>query len=167
MKDVLLMNFAVDKANKKIMVEREFNAPLPLVWSAWTESELLDQWWAPKPWQARTKFMDFTVGGHWLYAMVGPEGEEHWSRADFKSIEFQKSYSGLDGFCDEHGNMNENMPQSLWENKFTQTTDDTTTVNIAISYDKLEDLETIIEMGFKEGFTAGLENLDALFKHPV
>ncbi|MBD2752913.1 SRPBCC family protein [Spirosoma validum] len=156
-----LMNFVVDKDNKQINVEREFNAPLPMVWSAWTESELLDQWWAPKPWHVRTKSMDFKPGGSWLYAMIGPDGETHWSKADFKTIEPQKSFSALDGFCDENGTINTDMPRSLWENTFTNK-GESTLVNIVITYDQLADLEQTINMGFKEGFTAGLENLDTL-----
>ncbi|HYG14458.1 MAG TPA: SRPBCC domain-containing protein, partial [Bacteroidia bacterium] len=77
MKNNLLMDFNVDKANRKIKVTREFAAPLSQVWEAWTNSQVLDQWWAPKPWKAKTKTMNFTEGGYWLYAMVGPEGEEH------------------------------------------------------------------------------------------
>ena len=162
MKSSLLMNFSVDKEKKKINVEREFAAPLAKVWSAWTESEILDKWWAPKPWKAKTKSMDFTEGGYWLYAMIGPEGETHWSRADFQSIDKLKKFSAVDAFCDEDGNINESFPQSTWTNKFTQASD-STLVSIEIKYEKLADLEAIMEMGFKEGFTAGLENLDALF----
>lgn len=44
----LLMDFQVDKASKKIFVKREFTAPVEKVWAAWTQAELLDQWWAPK-----------------------------------------------------------------------------------------------------------------------
>jgi uncharacterized protein YndB with AHSA1/START domain len=51
------MNFTVDKANKKINVEREFAAPLESVWAAWTKAELLDQWCAPKPNTLILKFM--------------------------------------------------------------------------------------------------------------
>lgn len=161
MKTSLLMNFSVDKENKKIKVEREFAAPVSKVWSAWTESHLLDQWWAPKPWKARTKTMDFREGGYWLYAMVGPDGSEHWSRADFKSIKPLKSYAGLDAFCDEAGNVNQTFPQSMWTNSFSER-GDFTLVSVEVSYEKLEDLEKTLEMGFKEGFTAGLENLDEL-----
>lgn len=157
----MLMNFVVDKDNKQIKVEREFDAPLPMVWSAWTESKLLDQWWAPKPWHARTKSMDFKPGGSWLYAMIGPDGETHWSKADFKTIEPQKSFSALDGFCDENGTINTDMPRSLWKNTFTNK-GESTLVNIVITYDQLADLEQTINMGFKEGFTAGLQNLDTL-----
>ena len=111
MKSSLLMNFSIDKENKKIKVKREFAAPLSKVWTAWTESQLLDQWWAPKPWQAKTKAMDFKEGGYWLYAMVGPDETEHWARADFKSIIPLKSYSVQDTFCDIHGNINHTLPK--------------------------------------------------------
>jgi len=155
------MNFSVDKENKKIKVEREFAAPLDKVWAAWTTSELLDQWWAPKPWKAKTKSMDFSEGGTWLYAMVGPDGSQHWARADYKDIKVSQSYSAYDAFCDENGTINTDFSRSLWNNTFKQQAD-STIVTIEISYKELADLEQILEMGFKEGFTAGLENLDAL-----
>lgn len=157
----LVFDFSVNKENKTITVKREFAAPLQKVWAAWTQSELLDQWWAPKPWKAETKTMDFRTGGHWLYVMVGPEGEKHWSRADYKSVDAPKSFSALDAFTDENGNISPDMPRSVWDNSFNSN-GDTTMVNIVIKYDKLEDLEKYIEMGFKEGFTMGLENLDEL-----
>lgn len=155
------MNFTVDKVNKKINVEREFAASVNKVWAAWTQSELLDQWWAPKPWKAETKSMDFKVGGRWLYAMVGPDGTKHWSCADFKSIDAHQNYSLIDGFCDENGKLNTDFPQTFWSNSFKET-DDTTTVYIELKFDTVEDLEKLIETGFKEGFTMGLSNLDEL-----
>ena len=159
----LLFDFSVNKENKTIHVKREFAGDLNLVWKAWTDAELLDQWWAPKPWKAETKSMNFTEGGQWLYAMVGPEGEKHWSIADYKKIVPAKSFAALDGFSDENGVINTEMPRSQWENNFSESGDNTT-VDITISFDKLEDLEKLVEMGFKEGFTMGMENLDELLK---
>lgn len=153
------MKFIVDKENKKITIERQFKAPLNKVWAAWTESHLLDKWWAPKPWKAETKSMDFKDGGFWLYAMVGPEGEKHWARADYTLIEILKGFSVLDAFCDEEGNINTDFPRSSWQNSFEELSG-TTTVTCQISHSKLEDLEKYIAMGFKEGFTMALENLD-------
>ncbi len=72
----LQFDFTVDKAAKTVYITREFNAELPLVWDAFTKQEILDQWWAPKPWMSKTKSMDFKVGGRRFYAMVSPEGEE-------------------------------------------------------------------------------------------
>jgi uncharacterized protein YndB with AHSA1/START domain len=154
-------DFFVNKENKTITVKREFAAALPLVWDAYTKSEILDQWWAPKPWKARTKTMDFREGGHWLYAMVGPEGQEHWSRADYKDIQFQKKFTGFDAFADADGNLNKDLPQSKWEVTFTDK-EQATLVEFHIYYDDLDQLEATIQMGFKEGLTMAMEGLDAL-----
>jgi uncharacterized protein YndB with AHSA1/START domain len=159
----LAFDFIVDKPNNTITVTREFNAPLPLVWKAWTTAELLDQWWAPKPWKANTKSMDFREGGRWLYNMTGPEGEIHWSLADYKTIDAKKSFRALDAFCDEDGNIKEDWGRSDWNNSFSAD-GERTTVTIQITFDKLETLENHIQMGFKEGFTAGLDNLDELLE---
>ncbi|GAB3419390.1 SRPBCC family protein [Niabella aquatica] len=161
MNPTLLFDFSVNKENKTIHVKREFAADLPLVWKAWTDAEILDQWWGPEPWKTETKSMDFREGGRWLYAMVGPEGERHWSIADYITINQEKSFSANDGFCDEDGNINTGMPQSRWENVFTFDGTNTT-VDITIRHEQLEDLEAIIEMGFKKGFTKGLNQLDQL-----
>lgn len=75
--------FTVDKANNQIRVKRSFNAPLDLVWAAWTNPEILEQWVAPKPWWAETKTKDFREGGFWHYAMIK---EKHWSRYDYQKI---------------------------------------------------------------------------------
>lgn len=159
MSQAILFNFVVDKENKQVKVERSFNAAPDLVWAAWTEPELLDQWWAPKPWKSRTKTMNFEAGGQRLYAMVGPEGEEHWALADFTSIAPKTNFKYLDAFCDSEGNINAEMPRSHWSVDF-QASNGSTLVLIQINHDNLADLEKLIEMGFKEGFTMALENLD-------
>jgi uncharacterized protein YndB with AHSA1/START domain len=155
----LLFDFSVDKQNNTISVKREFRGSLEAVWEAWTNPAILDLWWAPRPYRTKTKSMDFSVGGCWLYAMYSPENVAHWCRADYKSIEHKKHFSGLDAFCDENGVVNKDFPRSLWSNEFNKT-GETTTVNISVKYEKLADLEKIIELGFQEGFTMALGNLD-------
>lgn len=150
-----------DLANKKLVIVREFDAPLKRVWKAWTESELLDQWWAPKPWKAETKSMDFREGGMWLYCMAGPEGPGSWCRADFETISPQKSYTGLDAFCDESGNITKEFPGMHWKTEFSET-ESGTKVRVEITFDSEADLEKILELGFEEGFTAAHGNLDEL-----
>ena len=162
MKSNLLMNFTVNKENNTVNVKREFNASLANVWSAWTEAAILDQWWAPAPWKSRTKSMDFKEGGRRLYAMVGPQGEEHWAIADFTSISPKSNFKYLDAFTDSEGNLNNEFPRSNWDITFSEE-GDRTFVIIEIKHDKLSDLEKIIEMGFKEGFTIAMEGLDEIF----
>ena len=76
MNNTLLFDFTVDKAAKTVFVTREFDAELSLVWDAFTKQEILDQWTAPAPYVAKTKYMNFEVGGKRFYAMVGPDGKE-------------------------------------------------------------------------------------------
>ncbi len=158
----LAFDFSVDKENKTITVKREFDAELLLVWDAYTKSEILDLWWAPKPWKSKTKTMDFREGGHWHYAMVGPEGEEHWAWAGYKNIQLQKSFSVFDAFADAEGNLNKDLPQSKWDVTFT-TKESLTLVEFLISYDDVAQLEATIQMGFKEGLSMAMETLDERF----
>ncbi|MDP4252983.1 MAG: SRPBCC domain-containing protein, partial [Bacteroidota bacterium] len=88
--------FSKDLPNNKLTVTRAFDAPPDIVWRAWTESEILDQWWAPKPYRTETKTMDFREGGFWLYCMVGPQGDRHWCRIDYVRIEQGKSMTTID-----------------------------------------------------------------------
>lgn len=159
----LQFNFTVNKDQNTIHIQREFAADLRLVWEAWTNPEILDVWWAPKPYKTRTKTMDFTEGGYWLYEMYNTENENvnecHWCKNDFHKIEHEKSFSGLDAFCDEHGSVNTEMPRTFWTNNFAEN-DGTTTVSIEAKYESLSDLEKILHMGFREGFTMALQNLD-------
>lgn len=161
MNNTLAFDFSVNKENKTITVKREFAAELPLVWDAYTKSEILDQWWAPKPWKAKTKTMDFREGGHWHYAMIGPKGEEHWALVNYKTIQIQKKFTGLDAFADVEGNVNKDLPQSKWEVIF-KGKGQVTLVELYISFDDLAQLETTIKMGFKEGLAMAMEGLDEL-----
>jgi uncharacterized protein YndB with AHSA1/START domain len=161
MKAALFFDFVVDKENKTILVKREFAANRDLVWDAYTKSDLLDQWWAPKPWKSETKKMDFREGGQWHYAMVGPEGEKHWAIAKYERIQPKTTFTVKDSFADAEGKINEEMPQSTWEVVFKDR-DDRTLVENHLRYDTLEQLEATIQMGFKEGLTMAMENLDAL-----
>jgi len=159
----LTFDFVVNKENNTINVKREFAADLDLVWDAWTNPEILDQWWAPKPYRTETKSMDFREGGMWLYAMVSPENEKHWCKNDYHKIHHHESFTGLDAFCDENGEVNMDMPRTLWTNTFEEL-DGSTMVHIVAQYESLADIEKIMAMGFKEGFTMALENLDHYIK---
>ncbi len=161
MNKTALFNFHVRKDDRTIKVERSFNAPLDLVWAAWTEAEHLCQWWAPKPYQCVIKSLDLRDGGRWLYYMQGPEGDRHWCFFDYEKERPKTFYSGTDAFCDEYGTVNKAMPQMKWENRFSEE-DGQTVVRILITADKVEDIEKIIAMGFKEGFTQELDQLEEL-----
>ncbi|HOY30051.1 MAG TPA: SRPBCC domain-containing protein [Flavobacteriales bacterium] len=159
-----IFNFTVQKEARQITVDRSFNAPLDPVWSAWTEADILCKWWAPKPYQCVIKALDFREGGRWHYYMQGPEGDRHWCYFDYEPIRPKTSFSGSDSFCDENGVANSIKPKVTWEANFSEV-DGSTTVHMVLHFASPEDLEEIIAMGFKEGFTMGLDQLEELLTY--
>ncbi|HEX7756480.1 MAG TPA: SRPBCC domain-containing protein [Niabella sp.] len=158
----LQFDFTVDKATKTVYVTREFDAGLDLVWDAFTKQEILDQWWAPKPWMSETKSMDFTVGGRRFYAMVSPDGQQkNWQIQDYTSISPKTNFAFVSVFADK--DENPQLPGSNWDLNFSEH-NGITKVSITIYNDSLERMEKMIEMGFKEGFTMTLSELETLLK---
>jgi uncharacterized protein YndB with AHSA1/START domain len=150
-----------DLKSRKIIVKREFDAPVSLVWKSWTESQLLDQWWAPKPWKAKSKSLTFDTGGSWLYSMNGPDGTSMWCIVEFSEVTKEKSFQATSAFCDENGKKNADFPVMYWNTRFNAIGSETL-VEVEISFDKEADMEKIIAMGFEAGFSAALNNLDEL-----
>ena len=148
---------------KSIIVSREFDAPIEKVWQAYTDSQLLDQWWGPSAWRAETKRMNFKPGGHWLYAMVGPGGEKHWALMNYIAIDPLKGYDIEDAFCDEEGNLNSDLPVSRGRMSFSKTAYGTR-VEFKMIYTTETDVQKIIEMGFEQGITMCLDQLEQLLK---
>ncbi len=159
-----LFEFTADKATSTIYITREFEADLDLVWQAFTDAEILDQWFGPKPWRVQTKEMDFREGGRWIYSMVSPEKVAGYSLVEFVEIKPKTSFITRNSFCDEHGNpVNIGMTSSLTTNAF-EAGAEKTTVRIIKQMASLAELEQFIAMGFKEGMAAVLGNLDALLQ---
>lgn len=158
----LLFDFKVDKSTSTVFVDKEFDAKLSLVWDAFTKQELLDQWWAPKPLMSRTKHMDFSVGGRRFYAMVSPDGTEiGWQIFNYTSITPNTNFKCSSVFVNkEEAPLG---PAANWDVTFNEQKG-ITKVSISILFESLGELEKMIEMGFKEGFTMTLSELSNLLK---
>jgi uncharacterized protein YndB with AHSA1/START domain len=157
----LRFDFVVDEAQNTITIKREFAAGRQLVWDCYTKSELLDQWFAPKPLITRTRSMDFREGGHWHFAMIDPDGNEYWSRQDYLTIRPIEHYTARDGFSDESGALNPELPQSNLDVSFVDLSDHSQ-VHTVVTYETLENLQAVIQMGLEKGLKSTLERLDEL-----
>lgn len=167
MKNNLPLDLTVDKSTKTVIINREFDAGLSLVWDAFTKAELLDQWIAPKPFTARTKYADFKVGGKRFYAMVSPEGHERWALQTYTAISPKTNFKLFNVFADQ--DENPELHGSDWDYTFSEQ-NGRTAVRITIYNESLERLERMIEMGFKEGYAMSIQNLEELLaanlEHP-
>lgn len=157
----LQFDFIADLKTGTLTVRREFAAGRQLVWDCHTKSELLDRWFAPKPLTTKTKSMDFREGGHWHYAMIDPSGTEYWNWTEYRTIHPIDGYTAMDGFSDETGAINPDLPRSNWDVTFTDKSANTLVTTI-VAYGSPDDLQKVIDMGMREGLTSTLERLDEL-----
>ena len=66
---------ATDNANE-IRITRVYEAPVALVWDAWTDLAQVAQWWGPRGFTITTTSKDLRPGGTWVYTMHGPDGTD-------------------------------------------------------------------------------------------
>lgn len=153
--------YTIGEDNKTLIAKRSFKAEQSKVWQAWTDSEILSKWWAPAPYKAVTHSFSFTEGGEWQYIMQGPEGDAHYCINKYITIDPENEFTAEDSFANEDWTVNNEMPTSHWKVEFTHS-DGETHITVTTTYDSPEGLETVTKMGMKEGFNAGLDQLEAL-----
>jgi uncharacterized protein YndB with AHSA1/START domain len=91
--------------------------------------------------------------------IASPEGDERWAVQRYTSITPKTNFKFFNAFADENENLE--LPGSEWDLGFREA-NGKTTVSVSIYNESLEQLERMIEMGFKEGFTATFKNLREL-----
>lgn len=143
---------------QRIVVRHAYERPVATLWDAYTQTDMLEQWWAPAPYKAVVLINDFEEGKTLHYYMLSPEGEKHYCIGEYFTIEPLKSYMVQDAFCDAQGVINEDLPKMTWHNTFT-TEDNLTVVTNTIAFERIEDMEETLSMGFEEGYIAALNQL--------
>jgi uncharacterized protein YndB with AHSA1/START domain len=93
--------------------------------------------------------------------MITPDGQSYWSRVDYQAVHPIDNYATLDGFTDETGVVNPDMPRPRWDVTFTDLKEHTL-VTTVVHYNSPEDVQKVIDMGMEEGMTSTLERLDEL-----
>ncbi len=152
-----------DFTNRKVTIEKTFSAPKSKVWRAYTDDALLIKWWGPKGWPASSKSFDFRPGGHWHYCMTGPDGTEAWGKLYYLEIQPEEYFIAEDEFSDPEGNKNTSLPTNHWKNEFFSQWDATKVV-VTLTFSSTENMQTLIDMWFQEGFSDALDNLDLMIE---
>ncbi len=81
------MELLNDTADRSIGVSRLLNAPVEVVWMAWTQPEAIAQWWGPDGFRSTIHSMNLEPGGEWRLTMQGPDGKNYANRSEFMEIE--------------------------------------------------------------------------------
>lgn len=153
--------FTADRSTAQVKTRKELAAPRDLVWRCFSEKALIDRWIAPKPMTAKTQHLDFREGGYWHFAMIDLEGTHYWSRWDYETIQPKDLIVAKDGFTDETGVVNADMPTSISTSRFSDLPNGTL-IEALVQYPSTEMMEMVINMGMEEGWRSTVERLDEL-----
>ena len=131
------------------------------VWKYFTESDLLEKWWAPAPWETKTLNMNFGAGGRWDYVMRDPENNRQNAGLIFHEVNVGRSFDFTDFMADENGNINTVIPQSNWLVGFTGV-EEGTKLTLNIHFNSEEEMKKVMDMGFEERVLKSLDQLEKL-----
>jgi uncharacterized protein YndB with AHSA1/START domain len=70
-------NILAEPGKQEILITREFDAPRELVFKAFTDPELVPQWWGPRRLSTEVDKMDVRPGGQWRFINRDAEGNEY------------------------------------------------------------------------------------------
>src|SRR5688572_22357381 len=77
----------VKRDERAITMSRILNAPRERVWEAYTNPELIPQWWGPRTHTTTVDQMDVRVGGVWRYISRDTDGNEYAFNGVYKKVE--------------------------------------------------------------------------------
>ncbi len=92
-------------AKRDLIITRVFDAPIEMVWNAWTNPEHLMRWWGPKGFTSPVCKIDFRTGGKYLFCMRSPEGQDYYSTGIYRQIVPMERIEYTDSFADAEGNV--------------------------------------------------------------
>ncbi len=143
-----------DLKNRTLTIEKNFNAPIKLVWEAWTNPEHVAKWWGPKGADIKVVEHDFKVGGKWKYTMPMPDGNEFISEGEYKEIvELQKIVSSANF---------KPMTEGVELHTFFEAQGDKTKFTFSVIHPTEEYCKQQEEMGFYNGWGAAFDRLEVL-----
>ena len=88
---------------KDLIVTRVFDAPVDLVWKAWTDPEQVMRWWGPESFTSPVARIDFREGGTSLVCMRSPEGQDFYNIWEYRKIVPMELIEFIQNFADKDG----------------------------------------------------------------
>lgn len=142
-------------------ITAEFDAGAERVWEMWSDPRQLERWWGPPTYPATFVEHDLSPGGRAAYFMTSPEGQKYHGWWRVEAVEPPSGLRFEDGFADDEGKPNAEMPTTISTVTIVEA-DGATTMSIESRYGSREGMEQAIEMGVEQGITEALGQIDAL-----
>jgi uncharacterized protein YndB with AHSA1/START domain len=145
-------------------ITAEFDSPIGPVWQMWENPRLLEKWWGPPTYPATVVDHDLTPGGRVTYFMTGPEGDQPRGWWRVIAVEAPHRLEFEDGFADEAGNPDLEMPTMTTRVTLTEQIDGGTRMAIEATFPSVEAMERLAAMGMEEGIRLAVGQIDDLLR---
>jgi uncharacterized protein YndB with AHSA1/START domain len=150
-----------DLDNLTLTLIADFDAPIEKVWELWADPRKLERWWGPPSHPATFEKHDLSAGGEVTYFMTGPEGDTHRGWWRIESVEPPRSLELTDGFADEDGNPNDDLPTTQMAMELTEH-DGGTRMTMRSRFPSREQMQELVDMGMTEGLREAVGQMDAI-----
>lgn len=139
----------------------DFDASAERVWELWADPRQLERWWGPPGYPATVEEHELAPGGRVAYYMTGPEGEKFPGWWRIESVEPPKSLQFVDGFADQDGKPNTDMPTTTVWMQLSEH-EGGTRMELRSTFASREQMEELENMGMMEGLQQSVSQMDAL-----
>ena len=143
-------------------LEAEFDASAERVWQLWADPRQLERWWGPPTYPATFTKHDLAPGSRVEYHMTGPEGDQPKGYWDILETEPPHRLVVHDGFANDDGSPNDEMPRNEFEVTIEEAGDGRTRMSIDSRFPSREAMEQLLAMGMEEGLTQAVGQIDAI-----
>lgn len=150
-----------DEETLTLTMVAEFAAPPERVWEVYADPRQLERVWGPPTYPATVVDHSLTPGGRVTYYMTSPEGEKFCGLWEVFAVEAPERLAFRDYFADEEFNVDSSMPGSSSVYTF-EAIDGGTRATYESTFDSLEGLKTVLDMGMVEGATSAMAQIDEL-----
>jgi uncharacterized protein YndB with AHSA1/START domain len=145
--------------SRDLLLVRLIDAPAQTVFRAWTEPELLKQWFTPKPWSVASAVLDVRPGGSNVVVMRSPEGQEFPNKGVYLEVVKNQRLVITDAYTEAW----EPAEKPFMTAIITFDNDGGKTKYTArVRHWSVADRKTHEEMGFHEGWSKATDQLEAL-----
>ena len=149
-------------------ITAEFDASPERVWQLWADPRQLERWWGPPTYPATFESFDLRPGARVAYHMTGPTGDQPRGWWEIVEVNPPSSLVFLDGFADDEGRPNPDMPVGTAKVKIEDVGGGRTRMSIESLFPDEKAMELNLSMGMEEGMTQAVGQIDAILaEQPV
>jgi uncharacterized protein YndB with AHSA1/START domain len=157
-------NVSKDLEALTLTITCEFAAGVERVWQVWADPRQLERWWGPPTYPATVTDHDLVPGGRVSYYMTGPEGDTPGGWWRIIAVEEPHRLEFKDGFTDDDGEPNEDMPTTVTEVTLETIAGGATRMTMVSTFPSLEAMEQLMAMGAEEGMRLAVGQVDGLIE---